>query len=288
MSTRQLLFSAWDWEPSVVVGCVALLVIFFAVARVRDKKCSAYYVAGILILLLSLASPIDTLGDTYLFSAHMLQHLLLVLAVAPLLLLGIPASLVNRVLAWPLARSTERVLSNPVLAWSLAIGVMAIWHLAVLYNAALASESIHIVQHLSFLVTATIFWWPLLAPVPLLRLQPPAAVMYLFAAIIANTVLGAVITFAPVGLYPAYLAPKDDLGILPLIRERWELSPGLDQQRGGLLMWVPGCGVYLGAILFAITRWLGGERPRDQRLAEPHTPAHDATDARRARTSNHA
>jgi putative membrane protein len=256
MTTARFLLTGWDLEPSVIVGCAALLLAYLYFVRGRSSKQTAYFVSGVLILLLALISPLDTLSDTYLFSAHMMQHLLLMLAVPPLLLLGIPESLASRMLKRPWIAKSEHVLSRPVLAWVLAVGGMAIWHLPVFYNAALANENIHIAQHLTFLVTATIFWWLLFSPVPELRLQPATALAYLFFACMANTVVAAMITLGPVGIYPAYLAPAGDPGVLNMVRNGWGISPQLDQQIGGLLMWVPGCGVYLLVILAIVLSWL--------------------------------
>ncbi|MFY9907056.1 MAG: cytochrome c oxidase assembly protein [Terriglobales bacterium] len=255
MTGWQVFVTAWDWEPSVIVGCAALLLAYFAALRFRFPKSAWYFMAGVIVLLLALVSPLDTLGDSYLFSAHMLQHILLILIVPPLLLLGVPRDLAQRILRISLARRAERVLSRPILAWTLGVGTMWLWHWPPLYNAALAHEPIHIVEHLMFLVTATIFWWPVLGPIEELRLASLGAVVYVFGACVAHTVLAILLTFAPLGLYPAYLQPPDTLNILPLIRDRWGLTPRADQQWGGLLMWVPACLVYLSVLLATLMRW---------------------------------
>jgi putative membrane protein len=267
MTGWQLVVSAWDWEPSVILGCAALLLAYFTALRFTFPKVAGYFISGIVVLLLALVSPLDALGDTYLFSAHMLQHILLILVVPPLLLLGVPRHLAQRILQYPLAGRMERVWSKPVLAWSLGIGTMWLWHLPPLYNAALASEPIHIVEHLTFLVTATIFWCPVMGPIQELRLSPLGAVVYIFGACMAHTALAILITFAPLGLYPAYLHPADPLNILPLIREDWELNPHADQQWGGLLMWVPSCLIYLSVLLGTLMLWY--RSPEQDELAPP-------------------
>lgn len=216
---------------------------------------AASFVLGVLVLLFALVSPLDVLGDGYLFSAHMAQHLLLIEVVPPLLLLGLPPGAVARLLAWPPADRLERTLGRPAPAWLLGTGVLWAWHAPALYNAALASEGIHVVQHLSFLVAATVFWWPVLAPLSARRLPAWAAVGYLFAGAFANSVLGIVLTFSPPGLYPAYLRPADPLGILPLLRDGWGLTPAADQRLGGGLMWMIGGLVYLLAIALVVARW---------------------------------
>jgi cytochrome c oxidase assembly factor CtaG len=255
MTTWQLFVSGWDWEPSVAVGCALLLLSYFAALRFRFEWRSLCFVAGVLVLLLALVSPIDTLADGYLFSAHMVQHILLILVVPPLLIMGLPRGLAGRLLLYPLLQKAERVFSKPLVAWVLGVGSMWIWHWPPLYNAALSHEAIHIAEHLLFLITATIFWWPVLGPVEESHLSPLAAVIYLFSACGAHTVLAILITFAPVGTYPAYLQPSDSIGILALLRDHWGLTPGVDQQLGGLLMWVPVCLIYLGFIIATMIRW---------------------------------
>jgi cytochrome c oxidase assembly factor CtaG len=255
MSTGQVLLTAWDWEPSVVIGCAALLALYFWKARPRQGWRTVLYVGGVSVLLLALVSPIDTLGDTYLFSVHMVQHLLLILVVAPLLVAGMPRQFVERLLQVPRIRAAERVLSHPAISWTSQALALALWHVPLFYNFALANESVHIVEHLIFLVTAVMFWWPVLTPVPSLRLAPGPTVVYLFSAGLFNTILGIIITFAPIGIYPAYVHPQDPLGILPLIRNQWGLWPRGDQELGGLLMWVPAGLIYLVAIVTTVAQW---------------------------------
>jgi putative membrane protein len=257
MTTWQLFTSTWTWHPSVLLGCAALLGGYLVAVRLRLTAQTLSFAAGILTLALALVSPLDALGDTYLFSAHMLQHLLLVLVVPPLLLFGTPAWLIGRVLNWPLARRAEQVLRRPIVAWTLGVVTLWAWHVPALYNAALASETIHILEHASFLATALILWWPILAPLEESRLAPLLALFYLFAAGAANVVLGIILTFTPPGLYPAYLHPFDPSGALPLIRDAWGISPEIDQQIGGLLMWVPGGLAYVAVAMAVLARWYG-------------------------------
>jgi putative membrane protein len=255
MTTWQLLISTWHWHPSVLLGCAALIMGYLAALRFRLGKPALFFAASVLVLLVALLSPIHTLGDDYLFSAHMLQHLLLMQVVPPLLLLGIPPWLVRQALTWAAVGWIERMLGQPLVAWSIGIGTMWVWHLPALYGAALDHEGVHILEHLCFLVTATILWWPVVAPLEEARLTPLAALLYLFAAMVASSILGIILTFAPPGLYPAYLHPTDTLGILPLLRDGWGLSPAADQQLGGLLMWVPGNLAYLCAFIGTLARW---------------------------------
>jgi putative membrane protein len=255
MTAGQLFASAWDWELSVILGCAALMIGYLFAVGFHFFKKSVLFAAGVLVLLIALVSPLDTLADYYLFSAHMLQHLILILLVPPLLLLGIPESPARKMLQIPFVERCQTVLGRPPIAWSLGIGTFWGWHAPLLYNAALANESLHVVEHLSFLVTSVIFWWPVLAPVTERRLSPPIALVYLMAAALGNTLLGIILVFSPDILYTAYVHPSDPLEILHLIRDEWNLSARSDQTLGGLLMWIPGSLVYLSAILAILIRW---------------------------------
>ncbi len=254
MTTTSLLLTAWEFEWSINIGCAALLAVYFWKVEANLWR-RISYVLGILVLIISLESPLDPLGDDYLFSAHMAQHLLLILIVPPLLLLGISERTTRKWLRVPWVAKAERILGRPGLAWFAAIAVMTLWHVPVFFNFALAHEGVHIFQHLTFLVTATMFWWPVLHPLPDRRLQTGAAVLYLFAAAAENSVIGIILTFARPGHYPAYLNPEDEHGALHLIRDVWGLSPAADQRLGGLLMWIPGCSVYFVAILAIVALW---------------------------------
>ncbi|HLJ58199.1 MAG TPA: cytochrome c oxidase assembly protein [bacterium] len=255
MTVWRVLASTWSWEPSAVAGCAVLAGAYLGLAGRAAPRRAGWFLGGVAVLLLALNSPLDGLGDRYLFSVHMLQHMLLMLVVPPLLLLGIPPEWARAALRVPALRRAEGGLGHPVAAWVLGIGTMCAWHVPVLYNAALAHGLVHVAQHLSFLVTSTIFWWPVCAPLAEARLPALGAVVYLLAAALASSGLGIVLTFSPPGLYPAYLHPADPQGLLPTIRGGWGLSPAADQQLGGLLMWVPGGLVYLCAILGTLGRW---------------------------------
>ncbi len=248
--------STWNWNTTVLAGSVALMGVYLAAVGSRLTARALLFVAGVLVTLFALISPLDVLGDTYLFSAHMVQHLLLMQIAPPLLLLGTPAWLAKKITDWPAGGRIERVLGRPWVAWSLGMGAMWVWHLPALYNATLADESLHVFEHLSFLVTSAIFWWPVLSPVAARRLSPPATLLYLVPAIVASDMLGSILSYTAPGVYN-YLHPADALGALPLLRGAWGISPAVDQQLGGLAMWILGDTVYLCGILNGIARWHG-------------------------------
>ena len=256
MTTTQLLVSLW--EPGWVVPTVSLLALLaYAVrfgARAGGAKvvCFAFAVA---IFFLSLASPVGVLARGYLFSAHMLQHLLLMLAVPPLLLLGLP-----RVVASPpwAPRDPDSPLTT-FGSWAFGIAAMWIWHAPTLCNAAAASVGVQAFQTVSLLAMGLAFWRPVFAPDLSERLPVFPATLYLFSACIGCTILGVVVTLSPVAVCAAYMHPVDSLGVLPLLRNGWGLSCKADQEIGGLLMWVPACLVYASAILATFGRYYAEE-----------------------------
>ena len=297
--TPQLL-TAWHPKPEALAGCAALLAGYFLLASRRGYPLPAWravaFAAGVAVLLLSLVSPLDTLAHEYLFSAHMAQHLLLTLVVPPLLLLGLPSDErratsddpagsrgrlstcdLRPATCDPLVARRSSLVAPPWLAWFPATGVTWAWHLPVLYNAALASDVVHVVQHGLFLATALLFWWPVLGPAAARAALPAwGAALYLFLAMAAGSVLGIILAFAPPGLYPLYLAPPDSHGLLALVRDGWGLTPEDDQQLGGFLMWIPGGIAYSLAMFAVLARWFA-EPDQDDPGVEPSRGARPAT-----------
>lgn len=251
MTTSQFIASAWDWNPGVIALCAVTL--FIGLKRFRPQ--TVWLVAGAAVLFITLCSPLNALANGYLFSAHMLQHLLLLLIVPLLILLGlsgvtIPPGLENGRWSW-----ANWISHAPVAAWLLGIGGMWLWHAPILCNAAVANIWVHRLQSASLLGMGFAFWWPIVGPWARQRLAPLAGMIYLFTACLGCTVLGIIITFSPVEVCSIYLHPVDRLGILPLIQNQWGLTPAKDQQLGGLLMWVPACLVYFFGILGLLARW---------------------------------
>jgi cytochrome c oxidase assembly factor CtaG len=251
----ELLTSTWDWEPSVVVGSALLLAAYLAAVRFRLDVHTASFASGVGVLLLALVSPLDELGDDYLFSAHMLQHILLDLVAPLLLVLGLPASLVAGILAWRPVAVVEKVLGAPPVAWFLGIGTLWTWHLPSLYDWTLRSEPVHVFEHLTFLVTGTILYWPVLGRTRARAMAPLVSIGYLCAAAVANGVLGVIFTLASTPFYQGYAHPADRLGALPLIRGVWGLDQVADQRLGGVFMWAIGSVIFLSAIMVVFVRW---------------------------------
>jgi cytochrome c oxidase assembly factor CtaG/cytochrome c2 len=216
----------------------------------------AAFAAGWFVLGIALVSPVHRLGST-LFSAHMVQHELLMVVAAPLLVLGrplipfiwaLPLSWRRAVGGWATFGPVQRVwvlISLPLVAWGLHAVAIWAWHAPGLFQATLRSESVHTAQHLSFLLTALLFWWALLRG----REGRPArlaGVLYLFTTAVHTNLLGALLAFSNRVWYPIY-----DAGTAP-----WGLTPLEDQQLAGLIMWVPAGVAYLVAALALAASWL--------------------------------
>ena len=246
MITAQFILSGWTWNPAVLLTGAFALVIYVTAFRVHRRL--GWFAAALGVLLLTLLSPLNTLADGYLFSAHMAQHILLLLIVPALLLFSLPRTLSLAV--------GPRVFAHPLVGWLAGVGAMWFWHAPALCNAAVASRPVHALQTVSLLVLGSLFWRQILAPREEERLSPPRAIFYLFSACVACSVLGIIITFSPVTVCSIYtMQPSDPLGMLPTIRTGWGFSPERDQQIGGLLMWVPMCLIYFTAILAQLARW---------------------------------
>jgi cytochrome c oxidase assembly factor CtaG len=254
------ILTAWDPDLSVLIGCAALIAAYWAAHR-NDLGRASWFVAGVGVMLLALISPLDVIGDEYLFSAHMIQHLLLVLIVPPLLISGITPRFTRRVVECRPLGAIERFLGNAVVAWTMGVGMLAVWHAPALFDAALNNEYIHILEHLCFMVSATVFWWPVFKPLLERRLSPLWAQLYLLGGAFANTLIGIWLTFAPAVIYTPYLNPDDSLHLMQLLRSGWGITPAVDQEVGGLLMWVGGGFVFISVMVVAMVRWLGAVDP---------------------------
>ena len=258
---------AWNFEPWLL----ALLLVSAAgyalgVRRLWGNAGSgrgisvaqvASFALGWLTLVVALVSPVDALGN-HLFSAHMVQHELLMVVAAPLLVVARPLG----AWAWALSPAQRQVagrwfrsrgwlsmwtvLTAPLGAWVLHAAALWAWHVPPLFDAALRNEALHIAQHASFFVTALFFWWAVLGHDARGRFGPLHGAGSLFTTMLHTTVLGVLLTIAPTPWYSEYLQRAPLLGMDPLE----------DQQLGGLIMWVPSGTVYVIAALALVGRML--------------------------------
>lgn len=287
--TVETLLASWGLQPIVLLVLVTLGSVYTAGWRRLRRSNHPHargwrlivYLAGLLMLAAALLPPIDDLASL-LFLAHMVQHLLLTMWAAPLLLLGNPLP----VCLWGLPRRVRRpagrlltpnaafrrtlwALTFMPVAWLLYVGDLWIWHLPVAYEAALRHELIHALEHVALFGTALLFWWPIIEPAPRLhgRAHYVFGIVYLIAATGQNTLLSGSIALAPQVLYPFYAAAP----------RLFDLSPLDDQASAGALMWISGH-MYLLPILLLVKNFLD----REERMTRYRETARQ----RRAGTEN--
>jgi len=255
-------WNRWDLHPSVVIGLVLLGGLYVLLGGLKTTRRQVVsFAAALLVIFASLNGPLHNLSDRYLFSAHMAQHLLLTLLFPPLLLYGTPAWVARRILAPRWVTALARVVTRPVIAAATFTAPIVLWHVPVFYEAALRHHNLHILQHLVFLTTAVIMWWPVLSPVPELPRAPyPGQMLYLFLLGLPMSITGALITLSDAVLYPFYAEAP---------RVSQALSVLADQQIGGLLMWVVGGLALWGAMTVVWFRWSVREGEGDAERAVP-------------------
>ena len=221
--------------------------------RVVSPLQAAWFALGWLALMLAIASPLHAMSEQ-LLSAHMVQHELLMVVAAPLLVLGRPIAilwafprdwraLVGRIMRIRAIRVVWSALTRPLHAWLVHGAAIWIWHLPVLFEAALDSEIMHAAQHFSFMASGLLFWWTIVNPSR--RSARGVSVLYLFTTAVHTGVLGALMTFARAPWYPRYAGAAI-----------WNITPLDDQHLAGMIMWIPASTAYLIAALLTVRRWL--------------------------------
>jgi putative membrane protein len=274
----------WNFEPNIWVP-LAVTGLVYAWGTARAWRTAGFgrgmrvyqalaFSGALAVLTIALLSPLERLSDER-FSAHMLQHTLLVLAAAPLLAAGaFPAALfwalprrwAHRASGWlgrsPALRRIGAVLFHPVCAWALFALALWTWHIPAFYQAALENDAVHALEHACFLLSASLFWWVLLRPVQSRAVRYGMALPYLFTTGMHMSLLGALFTLASHPLYGIYAAALAGRGMDAL----------QDQQTAGLIMWVPGGVLFtlLSAVFFMA--WFAA---LEERAAQRDTEAFD-------------
>ncbi|MEZ5277569.1 MAG: cytochrome c oxidase assembly protein [Opitutaceae bacterium] len=245
----------WHNEPYLVAGLISAGWLYAMLAGpwrailggARFPTASALrFYGGLFIFYLTVGSPLDQIGERYLFWAHMIQHLLLVYPAALLILTGIPSWMLRPVTTGAVIGRFLRFLTHPIVATMVYITVLSGWHLPGLYDLALRDKAVHIIQHLSFFLSAILMWWPIASPS---RELPPlpygGQILYIFAVGLVQVPLCAFLTFSKEILYPTYAyAPR-----------LMDLTPLEDQVLGGLIMTVGTMIAKLSVLTWAFYRW---------------------------------
>ena len=252
----------WD-----VLGIVAALALGYAYALRRlgpdhaptgepavTRRQILWFSGGLVLFFVARSWPLHDMGDQSLFLFHMIEHLVLALAVPPMLLLGTPTWMMQMIVA-PILPAL-RFLTRPLIALVLFNGVLAYIHSPVVIEAMLRNEAVHLGLHLALIVSAVLMWWPVVGPIPEIpKLSPFMAMGYLFLQSLVPTVPASFLTFASAPVYDVYLD-------LPRL---WGLSVLDDQLIAGLIMKIGG-GLFLWAVITTIWfRWAAAEERATKR-----------------------
>ena len=231
------------------------------------------FFAGATVLFVAIASLLHEWAEISL-TAHMIQHVLLMMVAPPLILMGAPhlllmfglpravlQSVLKPILSWSPLKRAEHFLFHPLTCWLAFVGSTLAWHTPVMFELALRSEFWHAVEHVSFIATALLFWWPVIQPWPSRARWPRwTMIPYLFLADFQNSALSAFLIFCDRVVYPTYAAAPRIFGMSALE----------DQAAAGAIMWVPGSCAFLIPLVFISIKLMspsrGTVRPSDPSL----------------------
>jgi putative membrane protein len=250
-------FSHWHTEPALIGGLLFFGWIYaLFVGPFRQKICPSlpysakhtfWFSLGMLSFYLAVGSPLDPLGENFLFSAHMIQHNILMYVSPLFLLLGLPQPLVDRILETnPVSEKIFCFFVHPIIAGLLFTLVFSFWHFGVFYEAAIKDKTLHMAEHLSMFFTSVAMWWPICGPSK--RLPPlryGSQMLYILALMLGQTPIFATLTFSEEVLYETYFYAERIMN----------LSPLEDQKTGGVLMKLANMAVSVGVLASIFHRW---------------------------------
>lgn len=250
--------SIWHIDPWFLFAIAVAVTLYILVARHAPVRKKLLFFTGIILCWLSIGSPLHYLAMQQLFSAHMIMHMTILLLATPLIVAGIPSQITPR-LQLPLIFISRIIQRQPWIAWLAGVGIMWFWHIPVIVNVMFREHAqgntipmqLHII---TLIISGLLFCWPLLTPVKQFRLSPPAGVLYLATACMGCSLIGLLITFAPPGLYHPY-------GYMPAANHITgnilftSMDAATDMQLAGLIMWVPGCLIYLSGCIYLLRKW---------------------------------
>lgn len=265
----------WSWEWSVLLGC-SVLALLYALAIRRHRRAPeghepverwrvVSFIAALGFVLVALNGPLHDLSDRYLFSAHMVQHLILAQVFPLLFVLGIPAWMWRALLSPRVVRAVWNAVTSVPVGFALYTVVFSIWHVPILYDLMMRDHGFHIVMHLLVMGTAITMWWPIVGGAAVARpLAPGGQMLYLFLLGVPMMAVAAIVTFTQRPLYEWYALAPRFMG----------MSAVEDQKLGGLLMWVPGGLFYWMIMSVVYFRWAGTERRPDRPMVIGRMPGH--------------
>jgi putative membrane protein len=254
------IYTYWNMNWLALAAIVTLSLLYLSFHRNGNYNWMKPFVVAIMLLIICFFSPLYILSDEYLFSAHMIVHVLLLLVIGPLLVLSLfkeesRSHFINKL--------SQLLHQRPVIGWLAGVGIMWFWHIPAIFNYSMnaahtspnAAIMLHILENVSLLVGGILFSWSIISPVKRFRLPALIAVAYLFTACIGCSLLGLLITFAPAGTYRHFLSATDVYHLNNVILNQWQINQTTDQQIAGLIMWVPCCLLYVMYALYLLSTW---------------------------------
>ncbi len=270
-------YLGWQWDPVLIGSLVTLAVAYLlAVGPLRSriapgeafpKGKALMFFSALLITYLAEGSPLHDLSEVFLFSAHMVQHLILMYFGAPLLIWGTPEWLWRPLLLNRLVRPVATLLGKAVVAGLVYTLFLSVWHFPFFYEAGLRNSSIHHTQHIFFLWVCLVAWWPVMSPLKEIpRLHYGTQIVYLFVtSTVLQLPLFAIITFTDQAFYAPYIAAPRIFA--------W-LDPLGDQQLAGIVMKVLAMLLYIPPIIAIFYRWYNSsQRPSPLKVSHVHSKA---------------
>lgn len=267
----------WSFSPLILAGLLVPSFLYSlglyrsGPARMPDRLRIAAFFAGIVFVFVALCSPVETLGDT-IFSMHMAQHIILMMAAPPLLVWSHPWPVFRAAFSpywqqriahlWAAARLDRAAafIMHPAIVWILFCGSFVFWHLPFPYDLGLSYELAHTLEHASFFLTALAFWTIIIEPSGNRRLSYAATLLYLVVTVVISDMPGALMVLSPRPLYPEHAAGA----------AAWGLTPMQDQQLAGLIMWIPAGAIYIAAAIWLFVQLL---QSTEHRALKPYHSA---------------
>ncbi|MCO5224431.1 MAG: cytochrome c oxidase assembly protein [Thermomicrobiales bacterium] len=261
-------YTHWIVDPSIAVLIMVLTAAYFIVIGPLNRRRPGaenrpvsntqirWFLAGQLLLLISLGPPLDDWSHYFFSSAHMVQHLLLMFAVVPCWIKGTPPWLLSPMAETRVGHIVFTVLPRALPGFVLATMIIVLWHFPPFYNLTLENQLVHTLQHTFFIITGFLFFWPIMSTIPESpQLSPLMKCLYLFAQTIPSGLVGAMIVYAAPGLYPHYAQAS---------QRPFGLSLAEDQVLGGVIMWVGMNAVFLVMISVIFLKYAAAEEAKDQ------------------------
>ncbi|QJD95425.1 cytochrome c oxidase assembly protein [Mucilaginibacter robiniae] len=267
----------WEWHFNLLIMLLAmgLVYLYYRLAGYKHRQNNIIFCIALSLFLLTECSPLHFLGMHCYFSAHMIAHVILLLVCGPLLVMSLPAGSGTH---QTVAAMSGFIRKHSWLAWCSGVAVMWFWHIPAVFDASFVHmgswlSPVPLLHGGSMLLAGVIFSWPLFGPDKKLHIHPLSGVLYLFTACVSCSLLGLLITFAPLTTYHHYVSNTMKMGST----NPWHITQATDQQVAGLIMWVPCCFVYLTGCLYLLQRWFAESPAQTETVSiHLHTPViHD-------------